>query len=62
MGKSKYPLAKEVVPEPVPQLQDFEGKKAVGDAKIAKVKANAKAKIVLVKTPPTKRHPNQIKK
>lgn len=55
MGKSKYPLAKKWFLNQFPNFKISEGKKAVGDAKIAKVKANAKAKIVLVKTPADKK-------
>ena len=54
-GKSKYPLAKKWFLEQFPNFKITEGKKAIGDAKIAKVKANAKAKIVLVKTPADKK-------
>ena len=50
MGKSKYPLAKKWFLNQFPNFKISEGKKAVGDAKIAKVKANAKTKIVLAKT------------
>lgn len=49
-GKSKYPLAKKWFLEQFPNFKITEGKKAIGDAKIAKVKANAKTKIVLAKT------------
>lgn len=55
MGKSKYPLAKKWFLEQFPNFKITEGKKAISDAKIAKVKANAKAKIVLAKTPADKK-------
>ena len=54
-GKSKYPLAKKWFLEQFPNFKISEGKKSASDAKIAKVKANAKAKIVLVKTPADKK-------
>ena len=53
MGKSKYPLAKKWFLHHFPNFKITEGKKAVSDAKIAKVKANAK--IVLAKTSANKK-------
>lgn len=52
-GKSKYPLAKKWFLEQFPNFKITEGKKAIGDAKIAKVKTNAK--IVLAKTSANKK-------
>ena len=52
-GKSKYPLAKKWFLEQFPNFKITEGKKAIGDAKIVKVKTNAK--IVLAKTSANKK-------
>ena len=49
MGKSKYPLAKKWFLEQFPNFKITEGKKAVSDAKIAKIKANANSKVILMK-------------
>ena len=49
MGKSKYPLAKKWFLKQFPNFKITAGKKAVSDAKIAKVKANVKAKMIVVK-------------
>jgi len=45
-GKSKYPLAKKWFLNQFPDFKITKGKKAVSDAKIAKVKANAKIRLV----------------
>ena len=49
MGKSKYPLAKKWFLKQFPNFKITEGKKAVSDAKIAKIKANANKVITLKK-------------
>ena len=48
-GKSKYPLAKKWFLKQFPNFKITEGKKAVSDAKIAKIKANANKVITLKK-------------
>ena len=48
-GKSKYPLAKKWFMKQFPNFKITEGKKAVSDAKIAKIKANANKVITLKK-------------
>ena len=48
-GKSKYPLAKKWFVKQFPNFKITEGKKAVSDAKIAKIKANANKVITLKK-------------
>ena len=48
-GKSKYPLAKKWFLKQFPNFKITEGKKAVSDAKIAKIKANANSKVILMK-------------
>ena len=48
-GKSKYPLAKKWFLNQFPNFKITEGKKAVSDAKIAKIKANANSKVILMK-------------
>ena len=48
-GKSKYPMAKKWFMKQFPNFKITEGKKAVSDAKIAKIKANAHSKVVLMK-------------
>ena len=48
-GKSKYPLAKKWFVAQFPNFKITEGKKAVSDAKIAKIKANANSKVILMK-------------
>ena len=52
-GKSKYPLAKKWFVKQFPNFKITEGKKAVSEAKNAKIKANAK--IRLVETSATKK-------
>ena len=48
-GKSKYPLAKKWFMKQFPNFKITEGKKAVSDAKMATIKANARKKVVLLK-------------
>ena len=48
-GKSKYPMAKKWFVAQFPNFKITEGKKAVSDAKIAKIKANANSKVILMK-------------
>ena len=55
ISKSKYPLAKKWFLEQFPDFKMTEAKKEVSNAKIAKAKATAKAKVVMLKHPAEKK-------